>query len=141
MRIAVALFLLVPLDALAEVGPPPSCPDGTHREYYQGHRCVKDGNRLQIGPDGDVIEVPDAPTRVDPAVPPAPEVDLDDPPDPPPATEPVAPPPPPPPAVEPVPAPVSSRCATSPTGGSWLLLLFVGLAARRRSKSRSSERT
>lgn len=43
------LFFLVTsfsTSALADIGPPPSCPDGEYRTYLRGHRCVQNGNVL-----------------------------------------------------------------------------------------------
>ena len=45
------------LPVVADVGPPPSCPAGKHREYLMGHRCVKDGFHLEEDADGNVTEV------------------------------------------------------------------------------------
>lgn len=43
--------------ALADVGPPPTCPAGQHREYLYGHRCVPDGSHLARDPEGGVVIV------------------------------------------------------------------------------------
>src|SRR5689334_4998901 len=48
-----------PAAALADVGPAPSCPSGTHSAYLYGRRCVRDGYHLE-GKAGEVQEVPDA---------------------------------------------------------------------------------
>ena len=54
-------LLLAPALALADVGPPPTCPPGKHRQYLYGHRCVTDGYHLEATEDGEIIEVSDAP--------------------------------------------------------------------------------
>ena len=47
------------LPAVADVGPPRSCPAGKHREYLMGHRCVKDGFHLEEDAEGHVTETAD----------------------------------------------------------------------------------
>lgn len=44
--------------ARADVGPRPECPPGTHHAYLMGHRCVKNGYRLERNAEGDVVQVP-----------------------------------------------------------------------------------
>jgi hypothetical protein len=39
--------LLVPVPARADIGPPPECPAGTHRQYLRGNNCVTDGFHLE----------------------------------------------------------------------------------------------
>ena len=115
--------LLLLAAAQADIGPPPTCPAGQHHEYLQGHRCVRDGYQLQIGPNGEVVEVagPGVPREPTPTpVEPTPA------PNPTPAPQPD-------PKVEPKPAPTGEKaggCATvDPIGASPLLAL---LALRRR---------
>lgn len=45
-------------DVLADVGPAPKCPDGTHSAYLKGRRCVKNGYVLRENSEGHVEEVP-----------------------------------------------------------------------------------
>jgi hypothetical protein len=56
-----ATIVLVGAPAVADVGPVPPCPNGTHHEYLYGRRCVREGYHLEKGPEGGVIEVADAP--------------------------------------------------------------------------------
>ncbi len=60
------LSLGVASSAMADIGPAPSCPSGTHSAYLYGRRCVKNGYHLVAGPDGHVTEVPDAKPVADP---------------------------------------------------------------------------
>lgn len=59
-----ATVLLVPMAALADVGPPPSCPEGTHREYDRGYHCVPDDAPIAEGPTAEPTPsaAPDATT-------------------------------------------------------------------------------
>ena len=116
--------------ARADIGPPPTCEAGTHREYLYGNHCVRDGFHLEASPEGGTREVANPAAAVDPAAP----VD--------PAVVPVVP------AVVPVvpevtpavapaapaaPARDEARCAATSSGASFLLVGFAGvLAARRR---------
>ncbi|MFO0578368.1 MAG: hypothetical protein U1A78_30550 [Polyangia bacterium] len=51
--------------ARADVGPTPKCPPGTYHAYLMGHRCVKNGYRLEQNAEGLVVEVriPGAPVE------------------------------------------------------------------------------
>lgn len=55
-----AFWLGLGFVARADVGPPPTCPDGTHHEYRYGHRCVRDGFHLEEK-EGHAVEVQDLP--------------------------------------------------------------------------------
>ncbi|MBI4955721.1 MAG: hypothetical protein HY908_27120 [Myxococcales bacterium] len=57
--LAAAVLHVAP--AAADVGPPPSCPAGKHREYLYGHKCVTDGFHLEPMDNGGAREVADAP--------------------------------------------------------------------------------
>ena len=124
------LVLALSPSARADIGPPPTCPDGTHRQYLQGNHCVKDGFRLEIGPDGTPREVADAPLTTPPATPETPPGPPSQAPAPgPSSTIPEAAPPP----AAPASSAESSRCATTPAAGAWLALAGVlTLALRRR---------
>lgn len=121
------LILALSLAALADVGPAPECPAGTHSQYLYGRHCVKDGFQLVAKEGGGVEEVPvtpqpsDAPTP-DPAAPIA-------------ETPPVTPIPEAPAAEAPAAeAPAAeARCAAAPGGGLFPALLALGLLARRRT--------
>ncbi len=56
-----ATMLLAPLRARADVGPPPSCPKGSHDEYHYGHHCVPDGAN-DAGPEPAPPEPDENPT-------------------------------------------------------------------------------
>ena len=69
----VLALVLGPTVALADIGPPPTCPDGQHREYLYGHRCVQNGYHLELDEQGNPVEVKDAePSPTAAAVSPAP---------------------------------------------------------------------
>lgn len=120
------MILLLALPASADIGPPPTCPAGTHSEYLQGRHCVKDGFHMELGPNGPV-EVADGAA---PPTPPTPETPA-------PATDPAPAPSipevtPGPPAPTPAPA-ESKRCETSSGAAGWLgMLAAFALAVRRR---------
>jgi hypothetical protein len=62
MHRAIAFFAAacaVASAAHADVGPPPSCPPGTHHVYLYGHKCVPDGSHLERDPNGGVVIVKD----------------------------------------------------------------------------------
>jgi MYXO-CTERM domain-containing protein len=69
---AFAALVALAAPAVADVGPPPSCPKGKHHEYYMGHRCVTDGYHLSPGPHG-VDEVKNGDPDPNAPVPPKPE--------------------------------------------------------------------
>jgi hypothetical protein len=55
----VAAGLLMPALARADLGPPQSCPDGTHHEYHMGRHCVRNGYHLDHS-GSEVADDPDA---------------------------------------------------------------------------------
>ncbi len=65
MRSSILLALtaasLIAPAALADIGPPPTCPEGQHREYLYGHRCVDDGYHLELDEQGNPVTVKNAP--------------------------------------------------------------------------------
>lgn len=73
-------FVVFSAVAVADVGPPPSCPPGTEHIYRAGHHCVPIG---QTTPDPPVAPVPAEPAPVAPEVPPAPPTIAEIPPAPP----------------------------------------------------------
>ena len=123
-RVALCAALsLTSASALADLGPPPSCPSGTHSAYLFGRRCVKDGYHPEAAPAGGVVEVKDGATSPAPPAPPDPAF-ATPPPKPIAAPEeppPVAPPPSKPELPSPVPiAPKSNGCAVAPiAAGPW----------------------
>lgn len=122
--------------ARADIGPPPTCEAGTHREYLYGNHCVRDGFHLEASPEGGTREVANPAAVVDPAAPVDPATPVV------PAVVPVVPEVAPAvpevtPAVAPAapaaPAQDEARCAATSSGASFLLVAFAGvLAARRR---------
>jgi hypothetical protein len=115
--------------ARADIGPPPTCEAGTHREYLYGNHCVRDGFHLEASPEGGTREVANPAAAVDPAAPVDPATPVV------PAVVPVVP------EVTPAVAPAApaapardeARCAATSSGASFLLVGFAGvLAARRR---------
>jgi MYXO-CTERM domain-containing protein len=143
---AIATSLVVAASARADIGPPPSCPTGSHHEYLYGHRCVPDGSHLEPDPNGGVKTVSDGPAPT--SAPPPSQV----PPSPPAPTQAKAPDPAPTqtkaPDPAPTPAPPSQRGCTCDLGsapsGHAGALAAVALGAalvarRRRSRSTISE--
>jgi hypothetical protein len=72
LPVAVVALLGTVTPARADVGPPPSCPSGSHDEYMYGHHCIKDGNHIEQLPDGGWAEVGPGEPAVKPADPIAP---------------------------------------------------------------------
>lgn len=63
-----ALALTLAMPASADVGPPPTCPEGQHREYLYGHHCVPNGSHLEHDAAGGYKIVPNGPNLGSPAV-------------------------------------------------------------------------
>jgi MYXO-CTERM domain-containing protein len=59
LALLLAATTLATAPALADVGPPPTCAAGTHRQYLFGNHCVPDGSHLEEDPAGGVKTVPD----------------------------------------------------------------------------------
>jgi MYXO-CTERM domain-containing protein len=59
LALLLAATTLVTTPALADVGPPPACAAGTHRQYLFGNHCVPDGFHLEQDPAGGTKTVPD----------------------------------------------------------------------------------
>ena len=144
MAVPSLLFLSFQV-ARADIGPPPPCPSGTHRQYLRGHHCVKDGHHLESDPDNGTVEVPDEgtqapPSATSPAPPPIVAAPV------PPATQGAppllptetasAPPASDAPVEDPLTSPTSGGgCAAAPGAGApWSVLLGLALLLRRRSR-------
>jgi MYXO-CTERM domain-containing protein len=107
-------------DALADVGPAPKCPAGTHSAYLKGRRCVKDGYVLRENAEGHVEEVATGQPVASPRSPVPANADS-------PSDSPVTPPPSEATPSSPPPAPKAGGCSTTARGAASTLELGLGL--------------
>ena len=67
-------LLLFSALSLADIGPPPRCPEGKYRVYLYGHHCVTVGYHLEEDENGELTEVKDDPSSNTASTPDAPPV-------------------------------------------------------------------